>query len=224
MLSDRGYVIAEDDLQKSFAQFKEDWMANGQFRYTEIDNKNRQKFQILVEHKDNQSNTIFVSFIEEEKLGVDSIRRLVIYPKMNIVRPFFFMKKEEEIKSGFFCLIDFLKKVEITRGIIVALHDITPFASKVLERLNEALTIETFKQSELMINITKHQLVPKHIVMTEAEKKNLLTKYALKESQLPRIQKLDPVARYFGLKRGQVVKIIRPSETAGRYVTYRLVV
>uniref|UniRef100_A0A672I9V6 DNA-directed RNA polymerases I, II, and III subunit RPABC1 n=1 Tax=Salarias fasciatus TaxID=181472 RepID=A0A672I9V6_SALFA len=57
------------------------------------------------------------------------------------------------------------------------------------------------------------QLVPEHIYPYR--------QYG--ESQLPRIQAGDPVARYFGLKRGQVVKIIRPSETAGRYITYRLV-
>ena len=83
---------------------------------------------------------------------------------------------------------------------------------------------ELFTQEELLVNITHHQLVPKRSVLLDSEKAELLKWYRAKESQLPKIQCEDPVAKYFGVRRGQVMKIVRPSETAGRYVTYRLAV
>jgi DNA-directed RNA polymerase subunit H (RpoH/RPB5) len=47
------------------------------------------------------------------------------------------------------------------------------------------------------------------VIHTKCLKNTTCFRYKLKENQLMRIQAGDPVARYFGLKRGQVVKIIR---------------
>lgn len=103
---------------------------------------------------------------------------------------------------------------------------ISPAAKGYIEELSSdsGRAVEVFREQELLVNITEHVLVPKHEPLSDDEKQALLKKYHLKESQLPRIKRDDPVARYFGLKRSEVVRIIRPSETAGRYVTYRLCV
>ena len=105
-------------------------------------------------------------------------------------------------------------------GILVTQQNITSAALKIIQVLRPRI-VETFLEQDLLVNITHHELVPQHILLSHEEKKKLLERYRLKETQLPRIQTLDPVARYLGLQRGDVVKIIRKSETAGRYASYR---
>jgi DNA-directed RNA polymerase I, II, and III subunit RPABC1 len=113
---------------------------------------------------------------------------------------------------------------KFTVGIFITIGPVTAAALRAFEPLHErGITAEHFREEDLLVNITKHELVPRHVLLSDEEKKVLLDRYRLKETQLPRIQFSDPVARYLGLKRGNVVKIIRKSETAGRYASYRWV-
>ena len=116
-----------------------------------------------------------------------------------------------------------MQEENITRAIIIVQTGMTPSAKQSLSDMAPKYILEQFLEAELLVNITEHELVPEHVVLTADEKAELLARYKLKDVQLPKIQGGDPVARYLGLKRGQVVKIVRPSETAGRYVSYRLV-
>lgn len=111
-------------------------------------------------------------------------------------------------------------------GILITKKLLTGMASRLLRGQSSIEEgpkggVQSFQEQDLLVNITKHELVPKHVLLSAEEKKQLLERYRLKETQLPRIQMSDPVAKYLGLKRGQVVKIIRRSETAGRYASYR---
>lgn len=82
--------------------------------------------------------------------------------------------------------------------------------------------IQLFWLDTLIINITKHELVPKHRVLDQSEKDAILEKYNLSSlNKIPIILKTDPVAKFYGITTGDVVEITRPSETAGEYISYR---
>ena len=74
------------------------------------------------------------------------------------------------------------------------------------------------------IDIREHILVPKHILLTEEEAKNILAKYNVNRTQLPRISKKDPAIQELGAKPGDIIKIIRKSVTAGKSAYYRVIV
>ncbi|KNZ72189.1 DNA-directed RNA polymerases I, II, and III subunit RPABC1 [Termitomyces sp. J132] len=155
----------------------------------------RAKLNFFTASRNNPSDYIFVFFSDERSVGVKTMRKL----------------------------LGILEEKKIQRGIIVFPGNMTPSARKArFSPMASQFRLEEFSESDLLVNIVHHTLVPRHDVLTPEEKKLLLEKYRLKETQLPRIQLADPVARYYGLRRGQVVKITRPSETSGRYASYRI--
>lgn len=160
-------------------------------------NRDRMNFQAVPTpeslEKFPEMGSLWVTFCDEPSVGVKTMKE--------------------------FCL--FVAGRNFNTALFIYQTSMTPSANKLIPSVAPTV-IETFQESDLVVNVTKHILVPKHIRLSDEEKKELLFKYRLKESQLPRIQREDPVARYLGLKRGQVVKIIRRSETSGRYATYRI--
>jgi|TARA_B100001971_G_C18118302_1_gene498034 DNA-directed RNA polymerase subunit H (RpoH/RPB5) len=70
----------------------------------------------------------------------------------------------------------------------------------------------------------KHILIPKHSKLSESQKEKLLEKYNISTKELPRILKTDAAIASLGSKPGDVIKIIRDSQTAGESLFYRVVV
>ncbi|KRZ14541.1 DNA-directed RNA polymerases I, II, and III subunit RPABC1 [Trichinella zimbabwensis] len=156
----------------------------------------RTDLSFLVSHEDDASENLFVYFADERKVGIKTIKNV--------------------------CLR--LQSENMNRAILIVQEPMTAIARHSVADLSPKYRLEQFLESELMVNIIRHELVPRHVIMSNQEKEELLDRYKIKEYQLPRIQSTDPVARYYGVVRGQVFKIIRPSETAGYYVSYRVVV
>ena len=83
--------------------------------------------------------------------------------------------------------------------------------------------VEIFLKNNMIFNITHHELVPKHIILSSDEEKEVLERYNTTKGKLPKISSTDPVAKYYGMKTNQICKIIRKSPEVGSYIYYRLV-
>ena len=158
------------------------------------DQPKRNDLTILAEHETDAEDQLFVFLPDDDKVGVKTIKQ--------------------------YC--EMMKEASVSHAILVVKQGVTPFAKTALQEMASTYLIEHFRDAELLVDVTEHRLVPAHALLSPEDRQALLDRYKLRAEQLPRIQRTDPVARYYGLKVGDVVKIVRPSETAGRYVTYRV--
>jgi len=72
---------------------------------------------------------------------------------------------------------------------------------------------------EKHIDILHHTLVPKHTILSEQEKQEIINKYQIKKlSQFPRILKSDPIIKLIGAKPGDLIKIERENSDYYRVV------
>ena len=75
----------------------------------------------------------------------------------------------------------------------------------------------------MKIDIQDHMLVPKHEIMTDEEISDEFSDVDYEIKDLPKIRANDPVVKAIGAEPGNVLRITRESQTAGEFITYRIV-
>ena len=146
----QGYEVSEEELSVDLDTFKAEVSSNG------IVDRNRMNF--FTQHKDKPEERLFVFYSMERNVGVKTMRQF----------------------------INILEEKNITRGIIIWSDKMTSAAKKVgivgdvvylpqvIDAMRLQLVLEGFEEAFLLVNITHHQLVPKHEVLTPEEKTELL--------------------------------------------------
>jgi DNA-directed RNA polymerase subunit H len=114
-----------------------------------------------------------------------------------------------------------------TELIIITLEPIAPNFHAMAYHFwsNKKTRVRYFQAKAIINNPLKHILVPPHEKVPKEEETALLKQLYAKKSQFPLIRfHEDPIARMLGLLPGDIVKITRPSPTAGVYIFHRVCV
>jgi len=113
-----------------------------------------------------------------------------------------------------------LKEKELERAIVVTEGRYTHAVKQGAKKKK----VELLPKSFPVFDIFEHALVPRHEILTEKEKNQLITQYKVHPYQLPQIISTDPTVKAIGAKPGDILRIIRKSSTAGEHIAYRYVI
>jgi len=87
----------------------------------------------------------------------------------------------------------------------------------------ESIYISLLNIKRLQFNILKHNLVPKHTILSKEEEKNFKKKFnILHNEQIPDISYFSPVSLVLGVRPDNIVKIERKSPTSITTDYYRI--
>ena len=146
---------------------------------------------------------------------------------------------QQKLKNGYFPQLVSDEDSERTEMIMMMTAHVTDthhmIALKEFMRLKEQpnekgvkdrrkLRLSFFSIDALVMNPLRHVLVPKHELVPEEQHKELMERlHAISKSKFPEIKfHIDPIARCIGAVPGDIVKITRPSFSAGEAIIYRV--
>lgn len=195
------------------------------------DNIIKKSFTILKEMLNDRDEDItkIENMTEEELLSFytnSSIFDIEVNDKLKIIYNMTSKIKIQDIRK-FINIDEENEKNDLDKTIIfISKEKLTTNNFKSFNEYKNKVNLQFFYIKELLFNIYRHELVPKHDVISSNEEiKEIMDKYLMKNKfQFPLILHTDPVCKYLNIKSNSLVKITRPSPTSGEYILYRYVV
>jgi len=216
MLRDRGYDNIPDNIQSQMIDDGIYIKSNKNNIYIYNLNENTIKLtDIRSKLKKIYMNKRY--YKENKKIDLD-LHILIIKKNIQKIEENIFIKK-----------IPFIQVEDTTKGKgifenenkIVDLIDISLDELKIKEP-----DIEYYDINNLMINITKHDIMPKfEIYDTDIKKKEIIDILDnINPKIFPKMLISDPIAKYYNLKIGDILKIKRISPLSGETISFRTVI
>ena len=202
----------------------------------DIDIINRNIEDMLVNRGDDVSsfNEILLSLSKEDfesdklVINVQTLNTTILYALSKNLRKNIINDLKEKLKDGD-NIKDFTNKYGGKNNIILVFNN-ESISTAVKSQLNKYDKIfqkngghlQYFSSQQLMFNPTKHEYVPKHTKLTEEEVKEFMKEYlARSKMHMHVILQNDPIAKWIGLKHGDIVRIDRYNENSGESFSYR---
>ena len=206
MLQDRGYKKIPEIINHE--------------TYIKSDNLNNLKNMYIYDYKD-------------EKLTLTSIRKNLkkiyenykINNKIDLNLHILILKKNiQKIEINIFNKnIPFIQKsTDKEKGIF----DVTNKSLTLEEVGDNYPVIEYYDTEDLIINITKHDIMPKfEVYNTDEKKKEILDLLDnINPKLFPKMLISDPISKYYNLKIGDIIKIIRTRPLSGEVISFRIII
>jgi DNA-directed RNA polymerases I, II, and III subunit RPABC1 len=157
-------------------------------------------FVFIYEHKRNKEKIYFSIFKESKITKKDLLNKIQLITEKNDYNNYLFLTSDVQILN---------------------------YINEIKNKYN--IDLQIFTIENLQINILKHELQPKFILLNSEEKQIFLDKNKWKENNLPKMKLDEPISRYYNAKSGQIFKIIRKNmvgrnKTSSQGIYYRIVI
>jgi DNA-directed RNA polymerase subunit H (RpoH/RPB5) len=163
---------------------------------------------------------------ETERVTTDNekMKKMTLYTIGTVLVAF--SQKDKVLAGDIGHVLQFALESGYTTGIVMVA--MSPPSENVLKfaKSHAKKRFAFFHIWQLQFDITTHRMAMPHRILSEDERTEIFNKFKISdpENQLPWLDSQDTMVKWIGAIPGDIVEVMRHSDTAGRSAYYRFVV